>query len=85
MLATICVGVEDQIGLEAYRPTSREEDPVLENAELQVTLEVNKLGNVRCKDTAETKRLLSMLELRRREFKGKTGKEMPEKTLTQVL
>ena len=58
---------------------------MLENAELQVTLEVNKLGNVRCKDTAETKRLLSMLEFRRREFKGKTGKEMPDQTVTQVL
>ena len=46
-LAAICVGVEDLNGYEAFM--SREEDPVLETAQLQVALEVNKLGSVRCK------------------------------------
>ena len=58
---------------------------MLENAELQVTLKVNNLGNVRCKDAAETKRLVSTLAVQREAFKSRTDKEMPHRTLTQVL
>ena len=84
-LAAICIGVEDQNGFEACRLTDREEDPVLENADLQATLYVNKLCNVRCKDAAETQRLVSMLQSKRQKLKSKTLKEMPDRTLTQVL
>ena len=64
-LAMICSGIEKQNGFEAYRQTNLEEDPILENAELQLTLDMNKLATIRCKDITETKKLVAIIESKR--------------------
>ena len=67
-LAILCKGVEGLNGFEAYRLVSQEADPVLDNIELQLNMEINKLAMMRCKTVAETKRLVEILDEKRQEY-----------------
>ena len=84
-LATICKGVDGMNGFEAYRLVNEEADPVMENVELQMSMEINKLATIRCKTVTETKRLTEILDEKKHEYRAKTGKVIEDKALTQVL
>ena len=67
-LSTLCVWIEGQNGFEAYRLINMEEDPMLDNAGMQLKAEINKLGQVRCKNVMETKRLIEISDAKKEEF-----------------
>ncbi len=64
-LATVCEGVNESKGFEAYRLVNQEADPVMDNVALQMSMETSKLSTIRRKTAAETKDLVETLDQKR--------------------